>query len=209
MLALQALVSSSRVTTRRVLPSRKLEKEVDPAKSLLFKACFKLLFEMTEDAYQKKSPDLMELLAGELSQVQKRYKVLVKAGSDAGFGSPSFLSALATWRTTLDMAEDLAVQMCEGFVTFEKTLERVCNPRPKDPEPTTLFELTLGVVEKGRTQVKKKKVAKRKYSDPPLVDVHRQACERLIMELVDGAIKTPQPLLLLELLLEDFQHVHR
>jgi hypothetical protein len=208
-LASQALVSGSRVTARRVLPSREPEKEVDPAKSPLFKACFKLLFEMTEGAYREKSPDLMEFLAEELSQVQKRYKVLVKAGSDAGFGSPSFQSALATWRTTLDMAEDPAVQMCEGSVTFEKTLERVRNPRPKDPEPTTSFELTLGAAEKGSAQVKYKKVAKRKYSDPPLVDVHRRACERLTMELLDGAIRTPEPLLLLELLLEDFQHVQR
>lgn len=46
----------------------------------------------------------MEQLCEELNQVQNRQKTLVKAGSDSGYGSPSFQEAVVAWRKLLDMA---------------------------------------------------------------------------------------------------------
>lgn len=195
-LAMQAQVSGSRVTAGRV-PSGPPEKEVTPYESPLFNSCFKVLFEMTNGAYREKCHDLMEFLAEELIQVQKRYNVLVKVGDDAGYGSPAFQRAVEVWRNLLDMATDPAYQAEQaknawGAVTFATTLEKIRNPQPEEPESTTT----------GKYKVPK-------YADPPMVDVYRRTCEKLTRQLLDGATRTQQPMLLLELLLEDFQHIQR
>ncbi|KAG0614187.1 hypothetical protein M758_6G157600 [Ceratodon purpureus] len=200
-LAMQAQVTGGRVTARRV-PLRQPEKEAKPHEtsdeSPLFNSCFKVLCDMTEGAYREKCPDLLEFLTEELGQVQKRFKMLVKVGSDAGYGSPEFKRAVEVWRNSLDKARD-SVYPAEqaknvwGAVTSEKTVERVRNPRPEEPEPTTT-----------------RKSKKRKCPDPPLVvDVYRQPCERLPQESEHVQRRVDVYRQPCERLPEDSEHVQR
>ena len=187
----EAHVSGSRTIARRVLPMQP-GNEMEHTESPLYGSCFKLLFEMTEGAYRVGCPDPMEYLADELNQVLYRQKVLIRVGKDAGYDSPSFQKAVVAWREALARMATDPVHAAEqskyvsGAVNFEKTLERLRNLQPKKAEP--------------------KNAPKWKRSNLPLADVYRQDCERLTMELMCGAA---QPSLLLELLIEDLQHVQR
>ncbi|KAG0630377.1 hypothetical protein M758_1G174200 [Ceratodon purpureus] len=211
----EAHVSGSRTIARRVLPMQP-GNEMEPTESPLYGSCFKLLFEMTEGAYRVSCPDPMEYLADELNQVLYRQKVLIKVGKDAGYDSPSFQKAVVAWREALARMATDPVHAAEqskyvsGAANFEKTLERLRNLQPEEAEPKTSFELPLENAEERSAHIKVKSAPKWKRSNLPSADVYRKDCERLTRELMcDAAYSRERPFLLLELLIEDLQHVQR
>lgn len=167
-MATQSRVSGSRITTRRVLPDQERGSDGGP----LYNSYMKRVVYLNEGAYRDHCPNLMEFLYEELINVQERQKFLVKVGTEAGCGSPLFQKPVLEWRESLDLASDSLYQAQQEknkfrAVTFQTTVEKVRHPQPREPE------------------LEYRKVTKRKYPDPPLVDIYETACVSLAMEMAD------------------------
>lgn len=117
------------------------------------------------------------------------------------------------------MATDPAYQAAQaknpwGALTFEQTLQRLRNPPPVESQPKTTFELSLGDAEERSAHVNFKKAAEPK-ADLPSTDAFDRnvetiaICCEVVARLLIEATSKQRPEVLLELLLEDLQHVQQ